>query len=151
MSGSGALVRHERPLRPGDTCWRSARAGRAAFLIDTEAWFHRRLRGARAQARRSVTLLGWGFDPRARLFPDGFERAGRSGRGGPILVALAKERPDLRYPPADLEIGPAHRRQPAVLSRARRVWWFQDTGVKFVLDDQVPFGGLPSPEGAGGR
>ena len=53
-------------LTPGDTCWRLARAERAAFLIDTEAYFTAVFEALR-KARRSVLLLGWGFDPRTRL------------------------------------------------------------------------------------
>lgn len=49
-------------LEPGETCWRIERAGRVAFLIDTLAYFDA-VREALARARRSVTILGWGFDP----------------------------------------------------------------------------------------
>jgi len=59
-------------LIPGDTCWRTARAHRAAFLVDTEAYFTA-VAEALMAARRSILLVGWGFDPRTRLFPDGYD------------------------------------------------------------------------------
>ena len=45
-------------LRPGETCWRKERAGRAAFLVDTEAYFTAVFEALR-KARRSVLLLGY--------------------------------------------------------------------------------------------
>ena len=59
-------------LIPGETCWRTESADRVAFLVDTEAYFTA-VFGALHKARRSILLLGWGFDPRTRLFPDGFD------------------------------------------------------------------------------
>jgi len=76
-------------LRPGETCWRIARANRAAFLVDTEAYFTA-VFDALQQARRSVLLLGWGFDPRTRLFPDGYDGPDDPDEVGRILVELAR-------------------------------------------------------------
>jgi phosphatidylserine/phosphatidylglycerophosphate/cardiolipin synthase-like enzyme len=59
-------------LRPGETCWRTARADRVAFLVDNQAYFAA-VAAALQKARRSILLLGWGFDPRTRLFPDGYD------------------------------------------------------------------------------
>ena len=81
-------------LRPGETCWRKAHADRAAFLVDTEAYFTAVFEALR-KARHSVLLLGWGFDPRARLFPDGFDGPADPDEVGRILVALSRARPDL--------------------------------------------------------
>ena len=81
-------------LEPGVTCWRTARADRAAFLIDTEAYFTAAF-AAMQKARRSILLLGWGFDPRTRLFPDGFDGPDDPDEVGHILLRLAEARPDL--------------------------------------------------------
>jgi len=40
---------------PGSTCWRTARAGRTAFLIDNEAYFTA-VFDAFQKARRSILL-----------------------------------------------------------------------------------------------
>ncbi len=57
-------------LVPGRNCWRIERAQRLAFLIDAAAYFAA-LRSAIAQAKRSVFILGWDFDSRIRLVPQG--------------------------------------------------------------------------------
>lgn len=125
-------------LRPGDTCWRKARAARAAFLVDTEAYYTAVFEALR-NARRSVFLLGWGFDPRARLFPDGFDGPADPDEVGRILVAVSRARPDLEIRlliwKSALPIAASQQFFP---HRARA--WFKDTNVQFVLDDQVPFG-----------
>ncbi len=75
-------------------CWRIARAGRAAFLIDGDAYF-RALCQALAQARHSVVLLGWDIDSRTRL-----DRAGHGEGAGRTLLELLNDvlqrRPGLR-------------------------------------------------------
>ena len=60
-------------LEPGATCWRIERARRVTFLVDGQDYFGA-VRLALANARHSVLLLGWSFDPRTRLQPDGIER-----------------------------------------------------------------------------
>ncbi|MFI4963793.1 MAG: phospholipase D-like domain-containing protein [Caulobacterales bacterium] len=125
-------------LRPGETCWRTARADRAAFLVDTEAYFTA-VFDALQKARRSVLLLGWGFDPRTRLFPDGYDGPDDPDEVGRILVELACARPEL-----DVRLliwrsaFPIAAQQDFFPHKARK--WFKDTPVKFRLDDQVPFG-----------
>ena len=81
-------------LQPGETCWRTAKADRAAFLIDTEAYFTAAF-AAMQKARRSILLLGWGFDPRTHLFPDGYDGPEDPDEVGRILLQLADARPDL--------------------------------------------------------
>lgn len=125
-------------LRPGDTCWRKARAARAAFLVDTEAYYTAVFEALR-NARRSVFLLGWGFDPRARLSPDGFDGPADPDEVGRILVAASRARPDLEIRLLIWKSAlPIAASQEFFPHRARA--WFKDTNVRFVLDDQVPFG-----------
>lgn len=49
-------------LVPGETCWRTARAQRAAFLVDNEAHYTA-IFDALHRARQSILILGWAFDP----------------------------------------------------------------------------------------
>jgi phosphatidylserine/phosphatidylglycerophosphate/cardiolipin synthase-like enzyme len=125
-------------LRPGDTCWRVEPAERAAILVDNEAYFAA-VHAAITSARRSILLLGWGFDPRTRLFPDGYEGPDDPDEIGRILLDLARERPQL-----DIRLLIWRSALPIAASqeffphKARR--WFEDTPVKFRLDDSVPFG-----------
>lgn len=125
-------------LEPGVTCWRTARADRAAFLIDTEAYFTAAF-AAMQKARRSILLLGWGFDPRTRLFPDGYDGPDDPDEVGRILLKLAEARPDL-----DIRLLiwksalPISATQEFFPHKSRK--WFEKTRVKFRLDDAVPFG-----------
>jgi phosphatidylserine/phosphatidylglycerophosphate/cardiolipin synthase-like enzyme len=125
-------------LIPGETCWRTERADRAAFLIDTEAYFTA-LYEAFQKARRSILILGWGFDPRARLFPDGYDGPDDPDEVGHVLLRLARERPEL-----DIRLLiwksalPIAATQEFFPHKARE--WFKGTPVKFRLDDQVPMG-----------
>jgi len=125
-------------FRPGETCWRTARAGRAAFLIDNESFFTAAFE-AMMKARRSILLLGWGFDPRTRMFPDGYDGPDDPDEVGRILVELANARPDL-----DIRLLiwksalPISASQEFFPHKARK--YFRGTRVRFVLDDAVPFG-----------
>ncbi|PWC34766.1 phospholipase [Azospirillum sp. TSO35-2] len=75
-------------LRPGVTCWRTARTGRVAVLVDGAEYFAA-ARAAMEQARRSILLVGWDIDPRMRLDPDRAETLDR------FLTRLMRSRPTL--------------------------------------------------------
>jgi phosphatidylserine/phosphatidylglycerophosphate/cardiolipin synthase-like enzyme len=125
-------------LQPDETCWRIEQADRVAFLIDIQDYFTA-VREALAGARRSIMLLGWGFDPRTRLQPDGFEGPDDPDEIGHVLLRLSRERPEL-----DIRVLIWRSALPVAASqeffphRARR--WFQDSRVQFRLDDMVPLG-----------
>ena len=125
-------------LVPGDTCWRLSHADRAAFLIDTQAYFAA-VYAALAKAQHSVILLGWGFDPRTRLKPDGHDGPDDPDEVGRILLALTRERPHLDVRlliwRSALAIAASQDFFPY-----RAAGWFKDTPVKFRLDDALPFG-----------
>ncbi|MBU1376508.1 MAG: phospholipase [Alphaproteobacteria bacterium] len=125
-------------LTPGETCWRTEKADRVAFLVDTEAYFTA-LYEAMMKARRSILILGWGFDPRARLFPDGYDGPDDPDEVGHVLLRLAKERPllDIRLLIWKSAL-PIAASQEFFPHKARK--WFQGSPVKFHLDDQVPLG-----------
>lgn len=76
-------------LEPGRNCWRTARASRAAFLVDGCAYFTA-LACALDGAQRSIMIVGWDFDGRIRLDPvrDDISLGER-------LRRLVEERPEL--------------------------------------------------------
>jgi phospholipase D1/2 len=57
-------------LRPGDTCWRIARAERMAVIIDGAEYF-KALKTAILEARHSVLMVGWDFNTSIDLERDG--------------------------------------------------------------------------------
>jgi phosphatidylserine/phosphatidylglycerophosphate/cardiolipin synthase-like enzyme len=126
-------------LRPEETCWRIDEAGRIAFLVDVQDYFCA-MHQALEQARRSILLLGWSFDPRTRLQPDGFEGPNDPDEIGQVLLRLARERSEL-----DIRVLiwksalPIAASQEFFPHRARQ--WFKGSRVKFRLDDMVPLGG----------
>ena len=125
-------------LEPGDTCWRVEQAGRVAFLVDTQDYFTA-VREALAQARHSVLLLGWSFDPRTRLQPDGFEGPDDPDEIGHVLLRLARERPELDVRVLIWKSAlPIAASQEFFPHRARA--WFKRSRVHFRLDDMVPMG-----------
>jgi phosphatidylserine/phosphatidylglycerophosphate/cardiolipin synthase-like enzyme len=83
-----------RAFRAGETCWRVERADRVAFLVDNEAYYAA-LFDALHLARRSIWVLGWAFDPRTRLAPDGSEARDDPDEIGQVLIKLSRARPDL--------------------------------------------------------
>ena len=81
-------------LREGETCPRVARAGRAALLVDMECYFEA-AKVAMSQARRSIHLLNWAFEPQTFLDP-GPDCTGDEGdRIGNFLKGLAASKPEV--------------------------------------------------------
>ena len=125
-------------LQTGRTCWRAETAGRAAFLIDYQAYYAALLDALR-KARRQIVLLGWSFDPRTRLAPDGTTNPSAPDAIGSLLIDLAARRPEL-------EIHVLVWRSALAISATqggfphRAKGWFKHSRVRFRLDDSVPFG-----------
>jgi phospholipase D1/2 len=84
LAGSPLLV-------PGRNCWRIERANRLAFLIDGATYFAA-LRSAIAQAKRSVFILGWDFDSRIRLVPQGANDGYPEGLGDFLKEVVTRQR-----------------------------------------------------------
>lgn len=80
-------------LKPGETCWKLAQASRVAILLDNAAYFAA-AKTALLQARQSITLIGWAFDPRVRLEPETAQPS-QVDEIGALLNALIDERPEL--------------------------------------------------------
>jgi phosphatidylserine/phosphatidylglycerophosphate/cardiolipin synthase-like enzyme len=76
----------------GRNCWRVEQAARVSVLIDGAVYF-RRLRTGLLQARRSVFIIGWDFDSRISLDPQGLD--GESQPLGAFLAELVERRPEL--------------------------------------------------------
>ena len=125
-------------FHPGETCWRVETADRVAMLVDSGAYFTAALTAMR-KARRSILLLGWGFDPRTRLRPDPSGEEHGPDEIGNLLIKLSKERPEL-----DIHVliwksaFPISASQHFFPHRARS--WFTGTRINFQLDASVPFG-----------
>lgn len=125
-------------LRPGETCWRVEQAGRVAFLIDAQAYYAALLEALEG-ARQSVWILGWAFDPRTRLTPDGREGPDDPDEIAQILLRLTAANPDLDVRvliwKSPLSINGSH----AFLQhRARKA--FRGTRVRYREAGATPFG-----------
>ncbi len=80
-----------RVLEPGANCWCIDQAKRASLLIDAEAYFSR-LEQSFRKARHSILIIGWDFDGRIKLRPEGDPKGIQLG---PFLGSLAEARPEL--------------------------------------------------------
>jgi phosphatidylserine/phosphatidylglycerophosphate/cardiolipin synthase-like enzyme len=124
-------------LQPGRTCWRTATATRAAVILDTQDYF-RAAKAAMLNARRSVYLLGWAFDPLTQFTPDPSGSGPKDDRAGPFLRELAL-RPGL-----DVRVLIWKSALPVAASQHffphRAKACFRDTPAHFRLDESVPFG-----------
>ncbi len=79
-------------LRPKRNCWAVVRASKAAVLIDAAHYFAT-LEAVLLRARRSILIVGWGFDGRIMLRPD--HPDGEARPLGPFLRSLVEARPEL--------------------------------------------------------
>ena len=80
-------------LVPGATCWPIERAERFALIVDA-ADYYRHAKQAILNAQRSVMLIGWDFDSRIELEPEGATLEGPN-RLGPFLSWIADRRPEV--------------------------------------------------------
>jgi phospholipase D1/2 len=126
-------------LREGETCWRIARAGRAAVLVDGAAYYGA-LRRALLKAERSVFIVGWDIDSRVELrgaADDGEDGAPRAL--GELLAYLVSRRPELRVYLLlwDYSMLYALEREPLP---SLRLDWATPPQIKVCLDDVLPIG-----------
>ena len=124
-------------LEPGYTCWRAETADRFTVLIENGTYFEA-LAAALPLARKSILLLGWQFDPRTRLNPEG--KGHHKLEVGHLLRRLVHERPELKV---RLLIW----RSPLPIAWSqdffpqRAFGWFKDKPIDFRLDKARPVGG----------
>ena len=125
-------------LETGKTCGRTARADRAALLIDMACYFEA-AKAAMKQARHTIHFLNWAFEPQTFLDP-GPKGAGDEGdRIGNFLKDLANANHDL-----DIRILCWNSAMPVAATQhffpfADRAV-FTGTRVKFKLDAKLPAG-----------
>src|SRR5580693_7651946 len=125
-------------LAVGENCERLEPADRLAFLIDCQSYFAALAEAINA-ARRQILLIGWSFDPRTRLAPDGLFRREAPDEIGRLLIAVSK-----KIPSVDVRV--LVWRSALAISATQGFFphrargWFRNTGVRFALDDTVPFG-----------
>ncbi len=125
-------------IRPGQTCWRADPANRASFLVDAQDYFTAAYE-ALLRAKKQIILLGWGFDPRTRLAPDGGMGKSEPDEIARILLDVSRAKPDL-----DVRLliwksaFPVSASQDFFPHRAKA--WFRGSRVNFHLDDMVPLG-----------
>ncbi|GAB6843570.1 phosphatidylserine/phosphatidylglycerophosphate/cardiolipin synthase-like enzyme [Methylorubrum rhodinum] len=123
-------------LRPGLTCWRRERAHRAAVLHDGAAYFAA-ARAALVKAQRTITLIGWSFDPRVRLLPSAGDPDADQTLAD-LLRALKAARPNLTIRiliwdmPWPISAGNDHTPDSVRASLG--------TGIDFRIDDTLPYG-----------
>ena len=118
-------------LLPGHSCWRVERADRVAVLVENADYF-RAVSKAIHSAKRSITLLGWQFDPRTNLDPINGDHSA-AGEIGHQLRRLVRERPEL-----DIRLLIWRSPLPIALSQGlypqRAEAWFRKRAVDFRLD-----------------
>ena len=128
-------------LEQGRNCWRIARAGRAALVVDAADYF-RWARQAMLAARQQILLIGWDFDTRIALA----RAAGSEGRGhegptelGAFLSWLPRRTPRLAVHILKWDVGAIKLlgRGTTVLRIAR---WAASEQVHFKLDGAHPAG-----------
>lgn len=81
-------------LETGKTCWRIERAKRMRVIVDG-ADFFKAAKAAMLQARHSIMLIGWDFDTRIRLEPQGATLPGPD-KLGEFLAWLPEQNEDLQ-------------------------------------------------------
>ncbi len=130
-------VRGKSVLDPGRNCWRVEAAQRAALLVDGAAYFAA-LRAAATRARRSIFIVGWDFDTRVRLRPDG------AGDGlpepiGEFLNALARRTRTLHIHVLNWDFAMLYAADRELLP-IYNLGWRTHRRLHFHLDDAHPLG-----------
>lgn len=122
-------------LSPSHTVWSIERADKFAVVVDAADYF-RFAKAAMVAARRRVVLIGWDFDARIELEPDG-QTVDGPNRVGRFFEWLAQSRPDLDVRILKWDIGVlrslSRGETPAYIFN-----WLQPNGINFRLDSAHP-------------
>ena len=121
-------------LKPGDTCWKVAKADRAAFLIDAAAYFSAFAVSLR-EARYVVYIAGWDFDSRISLL----HSTGTSLRLGDLLNETVARTPGLRIYILCWKHFMTHAMERKWTFRFK-MGWKNDRRIRFHIDNEHPIG-----------
>ncbi|WP_306033865.1 phospholipase D-like domain-containing protein [Shinella zoogloeoides] len=121
-------------VRPGRNAWRVARADRLRVLVDGQAYFQA-LEGVLEQARKSVWIIGWDFNPDIPIRP---EEPG-SPTLGAYLLKLVEERPELTIRVLIWAMGPVYSGKSLKMFRKRR--WSSHPRIVLAFDSRHPLRG----------
>lgn len=124
-------------LEEGRNCWRIARADRIGIIVDAADYF-RVARHAMASARHVIMMIGWDFDMRIDLEPEGATIEGPTTLGD-YLTFLTDQTPELQVYVLQWDLGTME-----AISRGSMplVWteWTTNERQKFRLDGTHPLG-----------
>jgi phosphatidylserine/phosphatidylglycerophosphate/cardiolipin synthase-like enzyme len=125
-------------LQPGTTCWRSAKAPRAALIIDMADYFDAAMEVMR-KARRSIHLLNWAFEPQTLFHPQPGATGPKDDRIADFLKRLADDNPelDVRILCWDSALPVAATQNYFPISDRKA---FAGSKVRFCLDAKLPIG-----------
>lgn len=125
-------------LEVGRTCWRKARSGRFALIVDAADYF-KHLKDAMTRARHQILLIGWDFDPRIRLSPENGDGEWPD-RLGDFINALVARRPELNIYVLKWDLGVIY-----TMGRGSTplfiLDWLTDKRIHLRLDGEHPTGG----------
>jgi phosphatidylserine/phosphatidylglycerophosphate/cardiolipin synthase-like enzyme len=124
-------------FQPGRNCTEEARADRAAFIVDAEAYFKAFMQAAE-RAERSIVILAWDFDSRITLNPQ--DPPAEQVRLGDFLNRLAETKPALRIRILDWDYPMVYgtdREFPPIYGLV----WKPHRHIEFHYDDTHPLAG----------
>ncbi|MEN2787490.1 phospholipase D-like domain-containing protein [Sphingomonas qilianensis] len=126
-------------LEPGRNCWRIEPATRATVIVDAERYF-KMARAAMLKARSQILLVGWDFDARIDLTPDGDVSDGAPRTIGDFIYWLVQRNPGLRVYTLRWDTGAIK-----TLGRGSTIFtiakWMMHKRIATKLDGYHPFGG----------
>lgn len=125
-------------LEPGRNCWRIEAADRATVIVDAERYF-KAARAAMLKATRQIMLVGWDFDARIDLTPDGDPGDGAPREVGDFILWLVEHRPELEVHTLRWDTGAIKTlfRGSTIFTIAK---WMRHERIHTKLDGYHPFG-----------
>ncbi len=121
-------------LVPGRNCWRIEPCERASAIVDAADYYHL-AREAMSAARSRILVIGWDFDVRIRLEPEGSSERTL----GEFLLELARQDPGRRIAILKWSFGAMKQ-----LLRPSALWmlwkWHRSGAIEFRLDAAHPPG-----------
>ncbi len=124
-------------FKPSRNCWQRAKARRAAFVIDGDAYF-RALYQAFHRARRSIFIVGWDLHSDLLLVRDDQKRDGPE-RLGALLDFLASRRKDLEIYLLSWDFAMIYAMEREFFPRYK-LKWRTHKRIHFCLDGHHPVG-----------